>query len=103
MTDKSGALMSANHTPGPWYLETAMIEGIPQIRIFGDARYEDSALVVLHVYRSADARLIAAAPDLLAALKLARATLNAKGGCTAAERDTAVIAACDAIAKAVQS
>lgn len=52
------------HTPGPWYAENDAV-----YKDYGDKRYtvaiaSDSAEIL------ANARLIAAAPDLLAALKL---------------------------------
>ncbi|MDP3627121.1 MAG: hypothetical protein Q8S12_11015 [Hydrogenophaga sp.] len=68
--------MTAQHTPGPWHWESDEVKGDPTGRV----RYQVVALgkTVTRVYYSsyeggqtnaeADARLIAAAPDLLAAL-----------------------------------
>lgn len=50
--------------------------------------------------RDANTDLIAAAPGLLAALRLCKNTLGAKGGPTASERNAAIDAASAAIAKA---
>ena len=51
----------------------------------------------------ANTRLIAATPDLFAALVLTLATLNACGGNTAQEREAATLAARAALEKAVAS
>lgn len=58
------------HTPGPWIADVrsencAFIEGPPTS--YGECYFENAA----------DARLIAAAPELLAALKRAREAVNA--------------------------
>lgn len=60
--------MSAQkHTPGPWYVTDATWaeDGSVQYKLYG----------ISHA-NAADARLIAAAPDLLAALKLCRQELR---------------------------
>lgn len=69
--------MSAKHTPGPWHWDSDPVKGDPMGRV----RYQVCALgkTITKVYHSsyeggltnaeADARLIAAAPDLLVALK----------------------------------
>jgi hypothetical protein len=80
--------MSAQHTPGPW-------------RVSGKATINAGRSWIASVStsnRDANARLIAAAPDLLAALEKARNTL---AGCGMANIAADI---CDAaIAKAVQS
>lgn len=67
----------SKHTPGPWHWESDAVKGDPMGRV----RYQVTALgkTVTRVYYSsyeggptnaeADARLIAAAPDLLEALQ----------------------------------
>jgi hypothetical protein len=65
--------MTQQHTPGPW-----KANAIAKGRIIGDAsaqgaekiQINNSNATVATVYRPSDARLIAAAPDLLKALKL---------------------------------
>ena len=56
--------MNKEHTPGPWHVDytQGMVtqDGVPIAYVYGD--YSDTPLP--------DARLIAAAPDLLAALKV---------------------------------
>lgn len=75
--------MTAQHTPGPWHWESDEVKGDPTGRV----RYQVVALgkTVTRVYYSsyeggqtnaeADARLIAAAPDLLAVVIHARNVL----------------------------
>jgi len=71
-----------NHTPGPWTMAALLPDG----RIVTRAAYEirtDEFDVATHIpfcgpiRKEADARLIAAAPDLLEACKDALETLNA--------------------------
>jgi len=52
-----------NHTPGPWNFETCPINGH---LVIGALPGEDSPEVVARVQHPDNARLIAAAPDLLA-------------------------------------
>jgi hypothetical protein len=67
--------MSAQHTIGPW----AVAEGSTYCAIRTDARViADMRLVGLH-YNKADATLIAAAPDLLNALKVLADVSERKG------------------------
>lgn len=77
-----------NHTPGPW--RVAEIDGEPgavEIRAGTFPHYLGTvALIYDHNAKQADARLIAAAPDLLAALRgcvealEAAAEYDAEGG-----------------------
>lgn len=75
---------SGGHTPGPWHVRNAGPHwnnpAIPNYRVVrtptpsGPHGYDvawspDGELVAEHVYEDADARLIAAAPDLLAACR----------------------------------
>ena len=102
--------MNTAHTPGPWNWDGNVCDY--------DATQEAPWLVHADKYppilggqircvNEADARLIAAAPDLLAALKLARETLgrtNQGGGYTARESWPDTFFTIDAaIAKAVQA
>lgn len=78
---------SAGRTPGPWHVET-----------LGDGLFIVSGPTSQHITdfitTQANAHLIAAAPELLAALKSAMVILEAANSkCT---QDTALIAACRA-------
>ena len=60
---------STQHTPGPWSIEWDHQSNTPEfIRAFVDGEMEDVAIVTPDT-PVANARLIAAAPDLLSALK----------------------------------
>lgn len=57
------------HTPGPW-----IVRAVPNVGLVGHTGYaidfnEDQEQVVDFVYEEADAKLIAAAPDLLSIAK----------------------------------
>lgn len=86
------------HTPGPWYANKDCIE------IDGPEGPRDVTLAVVLQpgNAAANARLIAAAPDLLAALQEAVTALNVKEKFPVYDTDSYAIAArCDkAIAKA---
>ncbi len=89
--------MSATHTPGPWAPEDAVDNRV--------AVYARNRCVCLvgdqgDPVVDADARLIAAAPELLAALEIAEATLNrlAPDGSRATQGTRDII--CAAITKA---
>lgn len=72
----------SKHTPGPWRLEEVIdgsikhlcpvgdVDGFSLLTVVNTEGYDDDEYVPFAaVYRDADARLIAAAPDLLEALK----------------------------------
>ncbi len=60
---------TSEHTPGPWAISKhATPEHSPQFGIYSDEAANDHC-IVKEANAEADARLIAAAPDLLAALK----------------------------------
>ena len=59
----------SKHTPGPWIAREVSGAGWPGQRGFAIDYNADQEQVVDFVYIEADARLIAAAPDLLAALE----------------------------------
>lgn len=80
-TDQDFEQTAAPHTPGPWKVETYR-DG--RVSVLGFVK-ADSALVVADLlngnrYHREDARLIAAAPDLLAALQTAFNHISASGG-----------------------
>lgn len=63
--------MGTKHTPGPWYPHATGLarSGLPEFQIHWS---EDGECVAEIVHGEADARLIAAAPELLEALLKAR-------------------------------
>lgn len=60
----------SQHTPGPWLVRKTGGAGWPEQRGFAIDFNEAQEQVVDFVYEEADAYLIAAAPELLAALEL---------------------------------
>jgi hypothetical protein len=77
--------MSAQHTPGPWGVSQGHVGGIvahPGPRGIGHA------LGMNHAEQMANARLMAAAPDLLAALTALHANMQAQDVEKDAERPT---------------
>jgi predicted TIM-barrel fold metal-dependent hydrolase len=68
------------HTPGPWRARKVGGQGFPGQVGYAIDFNVDQEQVVDFVYEEADAHLIAAAPDLLAALKYA---LDALAHCAA--------------------
>lgn len=59
--------MSAKHTPGPWWIEKdGSAENNNEVNVVNGA---DGTMIVYGQANDADARLIAAAPDLLDALQ----------------------------------
>ena len=56
------------HTPAPWTIREVQHSNVPGQRAFAIDFNEDQEQVVDWVYEEADAKLIAAAPDLLKAL-----------------------------------
>jgi hypothetical protein len=74
---RSPASGDAAHTPGPWDLTADPYDdGTPYFRIkAGDPYSDDQSWMGFHIdaiMREPDARLIAAAPDLLKALEIIR-------------------------------
>ena len=67
--------MTANHTPGPWENIGSAMSG----RIIVDAKNDVVARVAARSQAEANARLIAAAPDLYAALHAIVATIDKFG------------------------
>ena len=88
--------MSAKHTPGPWNTGGSGWIGIrKEDRCI--ARLDDAGFATLSAEDRANARLIAAAPDLLAALKnlvgaYGGEPMSAEGSLDAYENAKAVIA-----------
>ena len=69
--------MSTKHTPGPWQLgteKTHVFSG--KVLIAGCGGYSDNFTKGLREIQQANARLIAAAPDLLHAAQIALEVLN---------------------------
>ena len=58
--------MNTKHTPAPWKVEPVNTNGTDGFEIHYS---EDGEYVTDHVYELADAKLIAAAPEMLEALK----------------------------------
>ena len=64
------AIVEQRFTPGPWRVETARPARFPEYRILSQLdRYVAAVSIMAHNPASADAQLISAAPDLLAALE----------------------------------
>jgi hypothetical protein len=62
------------HTPAPWHLDSEVLEGKPLLRVRFRVVAKGRTITQCYYstgdeYAEADARLIAAAPELLAALK----------------------------------
>lgn len=75
--------MSTQHTPGPWRV-TAQYDGQPEVCVFAGVGDDSAPVAKAHLptmlgaainkqQAEANAHLIAAAPDLLAALQVAQA------------------------------
>ena len=64
-------MSDTKHTPGPWRIENVASSPYGQLRIASTRQplREDEPNVASGIYNPADARLIAAAPELLAALE----------------------------------
>lgn len=62
-------MTKAKHTPGPWVARRVSGVGLPNQIGYAIDFNEDQEQVVDYVYEEADARLIAAAPELLEALE----------------------------------
>ncbi len=64
---------TATHTPAPWTLEPPSVIGHADVRFGVKGQYDGCAIIVANVGKydiaDANAKLVAAAPDLLAALK----------------------------------
>ena len=58
-----------SHTPGPWHITRNIVPG--QFCTYTKVRdREDGVIAVMHMNEDANARLIATAPELLAALEV---------------------------------
>lgn len=93
--------MDIKHTPGPWktYATGLARSGLPEFEIHWS---NDGECVAEVVHGEADARLIAAAPDMLQALRRAVLALAFAAESSEAMRDD-YNAVSDAIAKATGS
>lgn len=61
--------MSAKHTPGPWWVDAKSFGGVETFTVRNEAGKEVASGQHIATRRKADARLIAAAPELLEALR----------------------------------
>jgi hypothetical protein len=97
--------IKTQHTPGPWKFTKSYPQMGDSSEVYG-VMIPCRPTVWINPVAGNDpidrknALLIAAAPDLIAALKLCKATLGALGGHLASERDEAIEAARAAIEKA---
>lgn len=79
---REGGGLMAEHTPGPWRVSTldARTVGPSRLLVCGGLQVQQLQAVAIVTLRTgetdANARLIAAAPDLLAALRLCRSAIN---------------------------
>jgi hypothetical protein len=95
--------VAVSHTPGPWKADDkGMIRPVAPKpgHVNRPAICTTVALTVPNDEREANAALLAAAPDMYSALRLALNTLGARGGPTAAERDMAMASIRIALRKA---
>jgi hypothetical protein len=106
--------MSEQHTPAPWYAMTAETGGfLDQATVFSEHETDGEPTYIADTMpidnevpltqRKANARLIAAAPDLLAALQAVIAAPITGDHESIQRRDAAFTAAGTAIAKATGS
>jgi hypothetical protein len=88
----------SKHTPGPWYAEkVCAVSGWVDITAMQDGRPTLPFAACKHFDQKANARLIAAAPDLLEAAQLCRQYMYEYASNT---QDNAFDKLCAAIAKA---
>lgn len=66
------------HTPGPWKSALAVVSNAPSIYVITNGKW--GAPNLAQVYDEADARLIAAAPEMLEALKVADIHISHRQG-----------------------
>ena len=64
-------MSNQQHTPGPWYVLPSVMQVVDKKVWFDEsgARHGDTPNMVINCNRAADAHLIAAAPEMLSALK----------------------------------
>lgn len=93
--------MTTQHTPGHWHVDDCLSAvGFTTVRPFDGTPHGDTeAAPIATVYEPDHARLIAAAPDLLATLKAIAAIADPRNGDRGPIRQARHIAKC-AIAKA---
>jgi len=93
--------MTAQHTPGHWsFTNEPYDDGTPYISVFAGKRHSGDGFNICGIIRPEDARLIAAAPDLLTALRWLRAFWRPGSYHDTDEVRRALIASDDAIDKA---
>lgn len=97
--------MSTEHTPGPWHVSAGIVPDSQRLIVESDVGLPVCALSLRGVHgdinrMAVNARLIAAAPDLLAMALEARALLERGPDTTEAERDDVWRGLSDAIARA---
>lgn len=103
-------MSDTQHTPGPWHCHGdgwITSDSVPRVACVADDDVLEGAVEVSDAQRDADARLIAAAPELLSALEGFVSRLNTRSAPRLAGDPLFVQALVDsaraAIAKAVQS
>lgn len=79
-----------NHTPGPWFADSSFVGSHSIDRFFIKCNSKDLPNGIAEA--EANARLIAAAPELLAALKVCESVLRIQGYANAADIAQAAIA-----------
>lgn len=62
-------MTETNHTPGPWKHLRALVENAPDRWLIHAGRWGSRGIAEVPIEQEADARLIAAAPELLEALE----------------------------------
>lgn len=91
-------MSEVKHTPGPWHVGKDFEAGIGRGFFVAGGKFVRANMVGPNDAQEANARLIAAAPDLLALVKLVNGSFGGGLTVTFSERDVAEFAA--AIAKA---
>ena len=92
--------MEAKHTPGPWHHNYGYIVRNSNNDPVANCHYTEPLSMILQEQQLANARLIAAAPDMLEALRVAALVCAKQTGLSYADRREAHEMVLAAIAKA---